>query len=43
MSRVHFLTVDDQNRLYPELSRAMPLRSFSRKNVGWVGGWCVGG
>ena len=33
---VHYLSIVDQNKLFPKLSKLIPLNSYSRKNIGYL-------
>lgn len=35
-SRVHILDINDQHELFPQLSNVLPMKSFSRKNLGYL-------
>lgn len=35
-SRVHILDINDQHELFPQLSNFLPMKSFSRKNLGYL-------
>jgi hypothetical protein len=41
-ARIHVLSLEDQNRMYPQISFRMPLNHFSRKNIGYLHAIAIG-